>query len=258
MLGAIIGDIIGSRFEFNNIKTKDFELFDKTCFMTDDSIMTLAVAEICINNYFSNSKEIINTFKKWGNLYPNCGYGERFYNWLFSNNNEPYNSFGNGSAMRISPVAYYAKNEEEIIKYAKAVTEVTHNHPEGIKGALVTAMCIFYARIGKTKEEIKQYVKKYYNIDFDYEKLKKEYKFNSSCMESVPQAIYCFLISNDFEDCIKTTISIGGDSDTTTCIACSIAEAYYGIPEHIKKEVYKYIPDNIQQKIKEFYNSIES
>lgn len=247
MLGAIIGDVVGSVYEFNNIRKKDFELFNKRCFATDDSIMTIAVAEIMKKGYVDDKNKIVKTFKKWGRAYPNRGYGGRFCQWLFTEENEPYYSFGNGAAMRVSPVAWYANSEEEVKEYAKKVTEVTHNHPEGLKGAEVTAMCIYYARTGKSKEFIREYVSQYYNIDFDYEELKKYYWFNETCQNTVPQAIYCFLISNNFEDCIRTTISIGGDCDTTAAISCAIAEAYYGIPKNISDEVMKFLSKDMKK-----------
>lgn len=227
MLGAIIGDICGSRFEFDNIKTKKFDLFDlEDSFATDDSIMSLAVLDMLVNNRINDEKEVVKTFKKWGLAYPNSGYGGRFAEWLLYGD-KPYNSYGNGSAMRVSAVAWYANSEEEVIDLATKTAQVTHNHPEGIKGAVVTAMCIYYARIGKTKEFIKEYVSKYYDINFDYNDLVKNYDFYEMCQKSVPQAIYCFLISKNFIDCIRTTISIGGDCDTTSAISCAIAEAYY-------------------------------
>ena len=241
MLGAIIGDTVGSIYEFNNIRKKDFELFSKRSFLTDDSIMTIAVAEIMKKGYINDKTKIINTLKKWGRTYPNRGYGARFAQWLFTDETEPYYSFGNGAAMRVSPVAWYAKNEKQVKEYAKKVTEVTHNHPEGLKGAEVTAMCVYYARIGKDKEFIKNYVSQYYDIDFDYEWLRKNYWFNETCQNTVPQAIYCFLISTDFEDCLRTTISIGGDCDTTAAISCAIAEAYYGIPKEIENKIISFL-----------------
>lgn len=259
MLGAIIGDIVGSRFEFNNIKTKKFKLFDKGCKVTDDSVMSVAIAEMCLKGYVPDNKEmIIKTFKKWGQRYPNVGYGNNFIKWVLSDNPLPYNSYGNGSAMRISAIGYYAKTKEEVEMYTKAVTEVTHNHPEGIKGAYVTAMSIFMARFGSTKNEIKAFVQKYYNLDFDYEHLRKTYKHEAEiCQNTVPQAIYCFLISKGFEDCLRTTISIGGDCDTTAAISCSIAEAYYGIPKRIQNEVQTYIPNDLNEIIKRFDQTIK-
>ena len=246
MIGALIGDTVGSVYEFNNKRTKNIVLFSDSSFLTDDSIMTLAVAEMLQKKCVYNKDKIVETFKRWGRAFPDAGYGGRFYNWLFSDNTLPYNSFGNGAAMRISPVGWYANSEEEVVDFATRVTEVTHNHPEGIKGAIVTAMCIYYARIGKDKEFIKKYVEQYYSLDFDYDKLKKNYYFNETCQNTVPQAIYCFLISKDFEDCIRTTISIGGDCDTTAAIACSIAEAYYkGVPKNYKDEIYNRLPDSV-------------
>lgn len=254
MLGAIIGDIVGSKFEFNNIKTKDFDLFYKNCKVTDDSVMSVAVAEMCLNGYVPNNKEmIIKTFKKWGQLYPKAGYGNKFFQWVLSDNPLPYNSCGNGSAMRISPIGFFAKTKEEVEIYSKAVTQVTHNHPEGIKGAYVVAMSIFMAKNGSSKQEIKDFVSKYYDINFNYEHLRKTYKHEEEiCQNTVPQAIYCFLISNGFEDCLRTTISIGGDCDTTAAISCAIAEAYYGIPKTIVDEVQQYIPNDLNEIIKRF------
>ena len=245
MLGAIIGDVVGSRFEFNNIRTKDFPLLTKECKYTDDTVMTLAVLDILQNRLF-NKECVIDTFKKWGRAYPNSGYGNRFSSWLFGDNRESYHSYGNGSAMRISPVGWYANSEKEVKELTRLVTEVTHSHKEGIKGAEVVAMCVYYAKIGKSKEFIRKYVERYYSLDFDYEDLKKNYYFNETCQESVPQAIYCFLISKDFEDCLRTTISIGGDCDTTAAISCAIAEAYYKDinPELLMQVIKNYLPPN--------------
>jgi len=241
MIGAIIGDIVGSVYEFDNIKTKDFPLENEDADMTDDSIMTLAVAEMLQNGYQYDNDKIIDTFKKWGNAFPCAGYGGHFYYWVLGDSREPYNSCGNGSAMRISPVGWYAKTKDEVIEFSKAITQVTHNHPEGIKGAEVTAMMVFMARNGASKEELKEYaVSMYPEIeDLDYEQLKATYEHQLEiCQITVPQAIYCFLISNDFEDCIRTTISIGGDCDTTSAISCAIAEAYY---KEIPDDIFEYM-----------------
>jgi type I restriction enzyme M protein len=247
MLGAIIGDTVGSVYEFNNIRSKDFALFSKDSFLTDDSIMTLAVAEIMKKGHINDKEKIIDTLKKWGRKYPDRGYGGSFYRWLFGNSREPYYSYGNGAAMRISPVAWYANNEDEVRDFSKKVTEVTHDHPEGLKGAEVTAMCVYYARIGKTKQFIEEYVKQFYNIDFNYKELKQTYWFNETCQDTVPQAIYCFLISKNFEDCIRTTISIGGDCDTTAAISCAIAGAYYGIPKKFKDKILTYLNKEMRE-----------
>jgi len=254
MIGAIIGDVVGSRFEFRNIKTKEFELFHEDCSFTDDTVMTVAIADIVNSKDFSKTN-IINTLKYWGNKYPNAGYGGRFINWLFSDDSEPYYSCGNGSAMRISPIGFYAKTEKEVIELSNKVTEVTHNHPEGLKGAEVTAMLIFKARHGATKEELYKYaVSKYPEIkDFDYNELVINYYHGAeTCQVSVPQALYCFFISKDFVDCIRTIMSIGGDCDTTGAIAGGIAEAFYGVSENIKKEVMSYLPSDMIKVIEKF------
>ena len=176
----------------------------------------------------TDSGKIIATFRKWGKNFINAGYGERFIRWLLSKNPQPYGSYGNGAAMRISPVSWYADSAGEVKEYARAVTQVTHNHPEGLKGAEVTAMCVYYARIGCTKEFIRKYAERYYDLDFNYDKLRKSnFHDDESCQKTVPQAIYCFLVSNSFEDCLRTAVSIGGDCDTICAIAGSIAEAYY-------------------------------
>ncbi len=256
MIGAIIGDIVGSKYEFDNIKTKEFELFDKNeCFFTDDSIITLAIAKALLecNGDYSNIKDIaIKHMQQLGRNYPYCGFGGMFYSWIFTDNPKPYNSFGNGAAMRISPVAWVANSEDEVIDLATKVTEISHNHPEGIKGAVVTAMCIYYARIGKSKLFIKNYASIYYNVDFNYLSLKLTYKFNETCQETVPQAIYCFLKSESFEDAIRTAISIGGDSDTLAAITGGIAEAFYGIPEDIKTQAISFLDKELKNILFEF------
>lgn len=243
MLGAIIGDVVGSRFEFNNIKTKKFELVTDGSKFTDDSVMTVAVADVLINGNPKNKDEVIDTLKKWGRRYPHAGYGGHFYHWVLGNAREPYNSCGNGSAMRVSACGWIGKTEEEVIDLAKRVTEVTHNHREGMKGAIVTALSIYYARIGKSKEFLKEYMEKEYPLikQLDYEELRRTYEHEDEiCQVTLPQALYCFLISNSFEDCLRTTISIGGDCDTTAAISCAIAEAYYKeIPEDLKQAVRK-------------------
>lgn len=235
MIGAIIGDIVGSVYEWNNIKTKDFPLFSPGCFFTDDTVMTLAIAEGLMNG--GSAGDFIATMKKYGCLYPDSGYGGRFGSWLFSGDINPYNSWGNGSAMRVSPVAWAFDTLSEVEKYAEICAAVTHNHPEGIKGAQATAAAIFLARNGKTKEEIKTYIgNKYgYNLNRSLDEIRPNYSFNESCQETVPEAIIAFLESIDFEDAIRNAISLGGDSDTLAAITGSIAEAAYGIPHKIKE-----------------------
>lgn len=252
MLGAIIGDIVGSRFEWDNIKSKDFELFSKQCHYTDDTVMTCAVADALVNN-----KDITKTLQEYGRNYPHKGYGGSFGAWIYSSNPQPYNSWGNGSAMRVSAVGWFAKTETETMRLAEEVTKITHNHPEGMKGAKVTAMCVFMARHGYTKEQIRKYAIKHYPIieSMSYSNLIKNYHFDVSCQGSVPQAIFCFLISDSFEDCIRTVISIGGDSDTLGAIAGAIAEAYYfGINhdyQELCKEVIKFFPTAHDKKLLE-------
>ena len=228
MFGAIIGDTVGSLYEFLGSIDFEIDLFSKDSLCTDDTVMTFAVAEILENNKWKDKDYIIDTFKKYGRAYPYCSYGDRFANWVSSKNREPYNSYGNGSAMRVSPCGWYGNSFEEVKEMAIAVTEVTHNHPEGIKGAIVTAECIYYARIGKNKEFIREYIEDNYNIDFDYSELKKTFPDSPIiCQYTVPVALYCFLISNSFEDCLRKTIALGGDTDTAAAISCSVAEAYY-------------------------------
>ena len=249
VLGAIFGDIIGSVYEWNNIKTKDFELFSPRCFFTDDTVMTLAVAEACFvwletkdTEEFKNS--VVSEMQRLGREYPNRGYGGMFSKWLLSKNPKPYNSFGNGSAMRVSPVAYAADTLEEAELLAKASAEVTHSHPEGIKGAQAAAAAMFLARDGKSMSEIKSYIDEhYYTLDFTLDEIRSDYAFDETCQGSVPQALAAFFESTGYEDAVRNAISIGGDSDTIACITGGIAEAFYGIPEEIQKEGFKYFAD---------------
>jgi ADP-ribosylglycohydrolase len=235
MIGAIIGDIIGSVYEWNNIKTKHFQLFSPECTFTDDTVMTLAIAEGLMNG--CSAASFIKAMKKYGHIYPNAGYGGHFGSWLFSDDVNPYNSWGNGAAMRVSPVSWAFDNLSEVEKYAEISAAVTHNHPEGIKGAQATASAIFLARKGKTKDEIKTYIESKYGYDLSrtLDEIRPNYIFNESCQETVPEAITAFLESVDFEDAIRNAISLGGDSDTLAAITCSIAEEAYNVPEEIKE-----------------------
>lgn len=252
MLGAIIGDIVGSRFEFHNHRNKKFDLFTKYNFYTDDSVCTCGIASSLLkinNNKEKTDKEksklIANELRHFCIANPHRGYGGSFFHWIYTPNGKPYYSWGNGSAMRVSSVGWVANSEEEVKHLSHLVTAITHDHPYALHGAEVTAMCIFYARQGKTKHEIYKYVKKEYpEIKyFDYNELRKHYYFNEEAKNTVPQAIYCFLLSNSFEDCLRTTVSIGGDTDTLCAISCAIAEAYYGIPEEFKTEILQYFTD---------------
>lgn len=270
MLGAIIGDIVGSRYEFRPNRSKDFDLFigegykenptieeyTKYSRFTDDTVMTIAICKAlldCKGDYTNLSQQTINNMQLFGRRYPFAGYGFRFNGWLLTSNPQPYNSFGNGSAMRISAVPYFAKNIDELKDLSKKVTVVTHNHPEGIKGAEAMAVCIWLALNGKSKEEILQYVQEnYYNLDFDYEELKQTYKFDETCQGSIPQSIYAFAISNSYEDTIRTAVSMGGDADTMACIAGAIAEAYYGLPKDIEEQMYKFLSPDILEVVEGF------
>jgi len=245
MLGAIIGDIVGSVYEWHNNKTKDFPLFRGDCFFTDDTVMTVAVAE-AINNG-GKSNDFIDSMKAWGRLYPDAGYGGRFGGWVFSDDREPYNSWGNGSAMRISPCAWAYNTLDEVEKAAENCAAVTHNHPEGIKGAQATAAAIFLARKGKSKDEIRTYISEKYGYDFcrTLDEIRPTYRFNESCQETVPEAIIAFLESNDFEDAIRNAISIGGDSDTLAAITGSIAEAAYGVPEEMRQQALGFLDERL-------------
>ncbi|MBQ2963534.1 MAG: ADP-ribosylglycohydrolase family protein [Clostridia bacterium] len=257
MLGAIIGDIVGSRFEFDDHKSKEFELFSPECDFTDDSVMTLAVAKALadydeITDYEEFKNHLVKVMHKVGGRYMGCGYGGRFYMWLKYACIEPYNSYGNGSAMRVSPVAWFASSLEECEKLARATAEVTHNHPEGIKGAVSVAGAIYLARTGHTMDEIKEYVSKFYTIDFTLDEIREEYEFEVSCQKSVPQAFEAFFESTSFEDTIRNAISIGGDSDTIAAIAGSIAQAYYGIDEEIKETALSYLDEYLLGIAEEF------
>lgn len=251
MLGAIIGDIVGSRFEWNNHKSKEFELFTDQCQFTDDSAMTLAVACALLDSksdYSDLSQKAVGYMQKIGQLYYDRGYGSGFKAWIMSENPQPYNSWGNGSAMRVSACGFIGKDLKEVKKLSKAVTEVTHNHPEGLKGAEATAVCIYLARTGKKIPEIKKYVQEhYYPMDFTLDEIRPEYKFHVSCQKSVPQALEAFFESNSFEDGIRNAVSIGGDSDTIAAITGGIAEAYYGIPKDIQDKAYTYLDGNFKK-----------
>ena len=245
MLGAIIGDIVGSRFEWNNIKTKEFEFFTRNSFATDDSIMTLAVAKAILESKKDPDvlrKTIARHLQEVGRPYPNCGYGGMFHSWMYTDNPKPYNSYGNGAAMRVSPCGFAASSLEEAKMLSEIVTEVTHNHPEGLKGAEATTVAIYLAREGKSIPEIRAHIDKhYYPMNFTLDEIRPTYRFNETCQQTVPQAIMAFLESTGFEDAIRNAISIGGDSDTLAAITGGIAEAFYGIPTDIREHALTYL-----------------
>ncbi len=258
MIGAIVGDIAGSRFEFCNRKSKRFTLLkgpdgEYPCYFTDDTVMTLAVAD-AIMKWRDSGEESCNTLsiavvrsmQEFGRRHPNAGYGASFAGWLIDEKPKPYNSWGNGAAMRVSACGWFGRTLDEIKALSRAVTEVTHNHPEGIKGAEATAVATFLARTGSTKEEIREIVARdYYSIDFTLDEIRPDYWFDVSCQGSVPQALEAFFESVSFEDAIRNAISIGGDSDTIAAITGAVAGAYYGVPPSIKIKVEKFLSSDL-------------
>lgn len=255
MYGAIIGDIAGSRFEFDmSPKVKDFEIFSRKCFFTDDSVMTIAVAEALLDAGNAADEEtvkklLIKSMKKWGRLFPDAGYGGMFYRWLFTGMDKPYRSFGNGSAMRVSAAGWLYDTLDRTREVARWTAEVTHNHPEGIKGAESVAAVIFLARHGYDKAYIKKYVEDEfgYNLDRTCDEIRPDYKFDVTCMGTVPEAMTAFFEAQDFEDVVRTGVSLGGDCDTLTCIACAMGEAMYEIPETFKDKCRSYmLPEMIE------------
>ena len=258
MLGAIIGDIVGSRFEWNNHKSKDFEFLTYKCFPTDDSIMTLALAKAVLISKPDHSNLAENAVKQMqliGRQYPNCGYGGGFLRWMLSDHPHPYNSYGNGAAMRVSAAGFAASSLDEAKKMAEHITAVTHNHPEGLKGAEATVVAIFMARQGKSILEIRDYMDKhYYPMNFTLDGIRDSYQFNETCQETVPQALMAFFESTSFEDAIRNAISIGGDSDTLAAITGGIAEAYYGIPAGIRKHALTFLDENLLKILVDFEN----
>lgn len=258
MLGAIIGDTVGSRFEWHNHRSKDFDFLTYKCEPTDDSIMTLAIAKAILKSEGNVNKLpdlAVRYMQQLGRLYPDAGYGGAFRKWIRSNNPKPYGSFGNGAAMRVSPVGFAAKNLDEAKAMSKAVTKVTHNHPEGLKGAEATTVAIFMALHGKSMLEIRDYIdKNYYPMNFTLDGIRDSYQFNETCQDTVPQAMMAFFESTGFEDAIRNAISIGGDSDTIAAITGGIAEAYYGIPPEIRKHELTFLNERLLAILVEFEN----
>ena len=251
LCGAMAGDIIGSFYEFNATKKYDFYLFTPFSKFTDDTVMTVANADWLITG-----DSLLGVMQDYGNRYPHAGYGGMFRAWLREDEPKPYNSFGNGSAMRVSPVGWAFDTLEETLEAAKQSAEVTHNHPEGIKGAQATVACIFMARTGKSKQEIKEYIENTfgYNLNRTCDEIRPDYHFDVTCQGSVPESIITFLESTDFESAIRLAVSMGGDADTMGAITGGIAEAYYGgVPEHIRKEVLKRLPNEFIDVMQKFY-----
>ena len=259
IIGSIIGDIVGSRFEFNNYRSTDFQFFNDKCFFTDDTVMTIAITD-WITNKIKTQKLISSYMREWGRKYTDRGYGGMFFRWLFSRELLPaYNSFGNGSAMRVSPCGFYAQTLDEALLLAKQSAEVTHNHPEGIKGAQSVAAAIYLAKTSNTKDIIKEYIEQNFGYDLSRtcDEIRRVYKFNETCQETCPEAIIAFLESHDYESAIRLGISLGGDSDTIGAITGGIAAAYYGVPDSIIEDVKRFIPYEFIDIIEKFENSMD-
>ncbi|WP_417910656.1 ADP-ribosylglycohydrolase family protein [Candidatus Electronema sp. PJ] len=250
MIGAIAGDIVGSVYEWHNIKSKDFPFFTEKCFFTDDSVLTIALADTLLTDtpYVENLKK----FYRW---YPDAGYGGSFRKWVQSSQSAPYNSWGNGAAMRISPVGYAFDDLQTVLRKAEEFTAVTHNHPEGIKGGQSTAAAIFLARTCKTKEEIRHYIESQfgYDLSLHVDEIRLTYTYDESSQGTVPQALRAFLDSTDFADAIRNAISLGGDSDTLACITGGIAQAFYGsVPTWIQEKVYSILDERLRAITQQF------
>jgi ADP-ribosylglycohydrolase len=243
MIGAIAGDIIGSVYEFEGIKSKQFDLFSPDCCFTDDTVLTVALAESILtgNDYAS-------LMRAYYRRYPDAGYGGLFHGWARALESQPYNSWGNGAAMRISSVGFAFDTLDEVLVRAAEYTAVTHNHLEGIKGGQATAAAIFLARTGTTKADIKQYTAEtfHYDVGRSVDEIRPAYRFNESCQGTVPEAIVCFLESTDFEDAIRNAISLGGDSDTLACITGGIAQAFYGVPPAIADRAMSFLDQDLR------------
>ncbi len=259
MLGAIYGDIAGSVYEHCNIKTKEFDIFgDPFCSLTDDSVMTLAVAHaftVCdsLEDDGKVCEQLTKSLRLFGRFYPHAGYGSGFYCWLIDESKGPYNSFGNGAAMRCSPAAFAAKSLEDAERLGALTASVTHNHPEGLKAARAVAGACYLAKNGADMQTIKDYVAKFYTIDFTLDEIRPTYRFDVTCQGSVPQSLEAFFESESLEDAVRNAISIGGDSDTVAAIAGSVAQCYYGITDEEKKKVYSYLDERLIGVLDKFY-----
>lgn len=253
MLGAIVGDIVGSVYEFNSIKTTDFPFWSPMATFTDDTVMTIACADALMQTAGQSPKNVrsavIERMQYWGNKYLNAGYGSRFEAWLKESDPQPYHSWGNGSAMRVSAAGWLYPTIQKTTDHARYTAEVTHDHPEGIKGAESLAAAVFMLRNGKSKTEVKNYIRGVYGYDFLFtlDDIRPHYGFDVSCRGSVPQAFVSFFESNDFESCIRNAVSLGGDSDTLAAMAGSLAEAHYGVPEEIGIKALSYLDEEMKE-----------
>ncbi len=259
MLGALVGDIVGSVYEFNNTKRTDFKLLCDENVFTDDSVMTLAVAKWLLEDETHTIHYLIYCMQELGKRYSNAGYGARFGWWLEEDDPQPYNSWGNGAGMRVSPVGLYAKTLDEALALAALTASVTHNHPEGVKGAQAIATSVFLCKQGKTKQEIKEYIEKTfdYNLNRTIAEIRPRYEFDVSCQGSVPEAIIAFLEGNSFEEVIRLAISLGGDSDTIGAMAGAIAACMYPIPDDIAKRCNDILTDDLREIKDKFITMIE-
>lgn len=260
MLGALVGDIIGSVYEFHNTKSTDFELFHGASRFTDDSVMTLAVAKWLVEDEAHTIHYLIYCMQELGNRHPYAGYGGHFYGWLAKDNPQPYNSWGNGAGMRVSPVGLYAKTLDEALALAALTASVSHNHPEGVKGAQAIATSMFLCKQGKSKQEIKDYVETTfgYNLHRTIAEIRPSYEFDVSCQGSAPEAIISFLEGNSFEEVIRLAISLGGDSDTIGAMAGAIAACMYSIPEDIAERCNKILTEDLRDIKDRFCELIEN
>lgn len=250
MIGAIAGDIIGSVYEQRPIKTKDFPLFSARCAFTDDTVLTVAVADAILSG-----TPYVESIRSIGRRYPGAGYGGSFIRWLHSDDSRPYNSWGNGSAMRVSPVGFAFSTEDEVLRQARLTAEITHNHPEGIKGAEATALAVFLARTAHNKAAIRDRIVKLFGYDLDrtVDDIRPSYSFDVSCQGTVPEAIIAFLDSDSYEDAVRNAISLGGDSDTLACITGGVAEAFYGsVPGEIRDMVEEMLTPDLWEVTKSF------
>lgn len=260
MLGAIAGDIIGSTYEYINDRKYDFELLTDGSFFTDDTVMTLAIARWIMESDSLSSPDLVKSMVDLGRKYPDAGYGPRFKNWIWSNTPQPNNSYGNGSAMRVSPVGLYAHSLQEALELAYITAAVSHSHPEGIKGAQATAATIYMTKNGYTKDQIRELISVMfgYNLNRIIDEIRPGYEWNDICQRSVPESIICFLEGKDFEDVVRLAVSLGGDADTLGAIAGSIAACVYPIPEWIAKECEKRLTPDLLKIMKDFEKYIEN
>lgn len=250
MLGAIIGDIVGSIYEFNNLRSKEFEFFGRGVDLTDDTVCTIAVADALLHGIHPAE-----ALHDWCGRYPGRGYGGMFARWLATGSRWPYGSFGNGAAMRVSPAGFLGRTLDEVLAMSRAVTEVTHNHPEGLKGAAATAHAIFLSRAGATPYQIRGAIQSDYGYDLSrtVDQIRPHYRFNETCQATVPEALVCVLQAADFEDAIRNAISIGGDFDTVAAIAGGLAEALFGIPDDLAQHGLARLPQDMEQVVTEMY-----